>query len=403
MLNVLTVSQINSYISHKISEDSNLNTFFAEGEISNFTNHLKSGHFYFTLKDTKSSIRAIMFKNFAEQLKFIPKNGMSIIVNASVRVFERDGIYQLYITDMQPSGIGAVFLAFEQLKNKLSDLGIFADNHKLDIPKLPQKIGVITSKTGAALQDILNILTRRYPLGNVLIIPALVQGEMAEKSICDAIEYAQSTECNVLILGRGGGSIEDLKAFNSESVAFAIYNSSIPIISAVGHETDITIADFVADAHAPTPSAAAEMVAIDKNNLLEMLQNYKEVLYNNVLRLLDYKSSQLEQFKSQLTAVSIDSKIQMAQFKLDDFGTQLKTHIERVLTDKTHLLDNLSTAMEAYSPLKILNRGYSLVYQNNSIVNSIKNVNLSQEIRIQLADGEIIAVIVDKIYNKGGQ
>ncbi|MBR6789350.1 MAG: exodeoxyribonuclease VII large subunit, partial [Oscillospiraceae bacterium] len=263
MNDILTVSQINQYLKQTLDEDVQLKSIFIRGEISNFTHHLKSGHFYFTLKDAKSAIKAVMFKWNASQLRFKPSNGMSVIIFGSVQFYERDGVCQIYCTDMQPDGIGALYTAYEQLKAKLEGEGLFDPSHKKQLPAFPKRIGVITAKTGAALQDVINILSRRYPLGELVLIPALVQGEQAPASICTALKQAENAELDLLIVGRGGGSIEDLWAFNDERVARTVYACPIPVISAVGHETDYTICDFVADLRAPTPSAAAELAVPD--------------------------------------------------------------------------------------------------------------------------------------------
>ena len=274
MENYVTVSQVNSYLKQRISEDENLSGLFIRGEISNFTNHLKTGHFYFTLKDEMSAIKAVMFRGSAQYVRFRPENGMSVIVFGRVGFYERDGVLQVYCEDMQPDGIGALSLAFEQLKDKLEKEGLFSIEHKKPLPRFPRKIAVITAKTGAALQDILNILGRRYPVTEVVLLSALVQGDQAPDSIVSCFQRLQGrTDIDVVILARGGGSLEDLWAFNSEKVAKAIYSCEIPVISAVGHEVDYTIADFVADYRAPTPSAAAEVVAPDIRELESALDN----------------------------------------------------------------------------------------------------------------------------------
>ena len=259
MSSILTVSQINRYIASMIKGEKRLHGILASGEISNFTCHNKTGHLYFTLKDNETSIKAVMFSSMASQLKFAPKSGMNVIVAADVRVYERDGVYQLYVTDMQPDGLGAMYLAFEQLKERLSAEGIFSMEHKKSIPQMPNRIGIVTSLDAAALQDMLKILSRRYPVAEVTIFPALVQGANAPESICRAIMRADRSNPDLIICGRGGGSPEDLAAFNSEAVARSIYACNTPIISAVGHETDTSIADYAADLRAATPSAAASM------------------------------------------------------------------------------------------------------------------------------------------------
>ncbi len=246
---VLTVSQLNRYVAFKLKEDKNLHRKLIRGEISNFTNHAKSGHFYFTLKDCESSVKAVMFRDMASRLPFMPKSGMKVIVSADVRVYERDGVYQLYVTDMQPDGAGALYLALEQLKERLALEGVFDESRKKTLPAMPKKIGIVTSTDAAALQDMLNILARRYPIAEVTVFPAAVQGENAPDSICKAVGYADKRGMDLLICGRGGGSFEDLSAFNTEAVARCIQGCSTPVISAVGHETDFTVADMAARAY----------------------------------------------------------------------------------------------------------------------------------------------------------
>lgn len=391
---MLTVSQLNRYISSLIKDDSNLRGKLIKGELSNFTNHQKSGHFYFTLKDKDSAIRAIMFNNFARDVKFSPENGMEVIVMASVQVFERDGLYQLYVTDMQPSGIGALYLAFEQLKEKLFSEGIFSEEHKLPLPFLPRRIGIITSKTGAALQDILNILQRRYPLGAVEIFPTLVQGEGAPAAICAALKTAAASECDVLILGRGGGSLEDLQAFNSEAVARAIYACEKPIISAVGHETDTTIADFAADMRAPTPSAAAELVAPDKNNLQEMLQKCSVLLYNNTLQQINRRQVELSALKSRFSSLKIGQRLAVSEGRLREYSQKLNNLAVLVLHSKTQALTEKTARLEALSPLAVLLRGYALAFKGDALVTDAKTLTAGDAIRIKFSSGEIAATVI---------
>ena len=267
MNQILSVSQINGYLKDLLEEDVQLKSIYVRGEISNFVHHVKSGHFYFTLKDKRSALRAVMFKWNASRLRFMPKNGMNIILFGSVNFYERDGVCQLLCVDMQPDGLGALYMAYEQLKEKLAREGLFDPAHKKPLPPFPQRIGVVTAKTGAALQDIIHILSRRYPLAELVLYPALVQGDLAPDSLVKAIDAAGRDKPDVLIVGRGGGSLEDLWAFNDERVARAVYDCPVPVISAVGHEVDYTICDLVADLRAPTPSAAAELCAPDISGL----------------------------------------------------------------------------------------------------------------------------------------
>ena len=280
----VSVSEIQAYVKERLRQDENLRGLTVVGELSNFTHH-KSGHFYFTLKDGETAIKAVMFRSNAENLSFVPENGMSVIIHGSINVFERDGQYQLYANEMQPEGIGELYLGFEQLKQKLGEGGYF--DRKRPIPQMPECICIITAKTGAALQDMLNILGRRYPIVKVKLIPVLVQGTSAPDSIAAAMEKAQSSGADVIIFGRGGGSIEDLWAFNDETLANVIYDCKIPVISAVGHETDFTICDFVSDMRAPTPSAAAELAVPDKEAIKAGIDSFRERLSKTVMGKLE--------------------------------------------------------------------------------------------------------------------
>ena len=322
---VLTVTQLNRYISLKIKDDAKLRGILLKGEISNFTAH-RSGHFYFTLKDSESAVKAVMFRSHAEKVKFMPKDGMSVIVMGSVSVFERDGVYQIYVTDIQPDGVGAQSIAIEQLKEKLSRLGVFDEAHKRPLPPIPKKIGVVTSATGAALQDIINILSRRYPIGELCVFPAIVQGENAPDSICRGIIAAGKADCDVLIVGRGGGSLEDLSAFNTEKVAMCIYNSSIPVVSAVGHETDFTISDLAADMRAPTPSAAAELCTPSAEQLMENVSFQLNRVRNYALRNVAEKQSRFERISSRLSVFS-------PQYRLEKNDKELNALISRMQTE----------------------------------------------------------------------
>lgn len=392
---VVTVSQLNKYISFKMKEDEKLKGIIIKGEISNFTHHLRSGHFYFTLKDDKSSIKAVMFNNFASNVKFMPSNGMSVIVLATVSVYERDGIYQLYITDIQPDGIGKLYIAFEQLKDKLSKLGLFDESHKLPLPNYPKRIGVVTSKTGAALQDIINVLNRRYPIGEIIIFPTLVQGETAPQSITEEITKAQGSNCDVLIVARGGGSLEDLNAFNTEMVAYAIYNSEIPVISAIGHETDFTIADFVADLRAPTPSAAAEIAVPDVVQILSNLEIYKKRMLSALTKLFNMKYNRVVELTSKLQDYSMEHKLKFFKEKVFALDKRLIAAIEH----KYYLCDNILNRqlieLDGLNPLKILSRGYSVVYKDRNLIWSSNQLQKNDTISITFSKGKVTAKIID--------
>ena len=269
---ILSVSQLNRYVGFKLKEDRALQGILVRGEITNFTNHYRSGHLYFTLRDAESCVKALMFRSNAQRLRFTPREGMNVIAAATASLYERDGAFQLYVTDLQPDGAGTQALALEQLKKKLTAMGVFDAAAKRPLPAMPQKIGVITSDTGAALQDVKNVIGRRYPIGHLLVYPAQVQGDAAADSVCRAIAAAERDGCDVLIVGRGGGASETLEAFNTERVVMAIYHCAVPVVSAVGHETDWTLADAAADLRAPTPSAAAELAVPDVRHLMQQGQ-----------------------------------------------------------------------------------------------------------------------------------
>lgn len=393
MEKVLTVSQINGYLKKIVDDDVNIKSVFVSGEISNFTNHIKTGHFYFTLKDEKTSIKAVMFKGNALALRFTPENGMKVIVFGSVQLFERDGICQIICADMQPEGIGALYLAFEQLKEKLSKVGLFDESHKKALPELPKRIGVVTAKTGAAIHDILNVLGRRYPIGEVVLIPSLVQGENAPDSICDAIKKAERLNLDVLIVGRGGGSIEDLWAFNDEKVAYAIYNCEIPIISAVGHEVDYTISDFVADVRAATPSAAAELVAPSVINLSQMLfsmlQNARAKVENKVWE----SSKTLDNLKQRLQSKSPELSLEKSEKELAMLKKSLNYSLEHLADIKSSTFLRFLEKLEALSPLKVLTRGYSITFSDEKAVTSVNDTEVGKEIITRLTDGTLYSTV----------
>ena len=390
---ILSVTQINRYISFKFKDDKKLSGVMIKGEISNFTAH-RSGHFYFTLKDKESSIKAVMFKSHAVNVKFMPENGMNVIAMGNISVFERDGIYQVYVTDIVPDGIGSVYVASEQLKAKLQKEGIFDQSAKRPIQQMPVKIGVVTSKTGAALQDIINILSRRYPIGELVLVPALVQGEGAADSISKALIQAGKFDCDVIILARGGGSLEDLTPFNTEKVAYAVYNSSVPIISAVGHETDVTIADLAADLRAPTPSAAAEVVSVSKEQLNGNLNYYNEKLKNLIRIKLNNAEASLERLTERLIRFSPQFKIENNIRKFDDLQKRLDFAFIKIISDYENKYISRISQMEALSPIKVLKRGYSLIYKNSNIISNISKLECGDIIEIKMSDGTVKAKII---------
>lgn len=402
--NAFTVTQVNRYIKERFAADENLRAITIKGEISNFKNHAKTGHFYFTLKDGESSIKAVMFKQSAQTVKFRAEDGMNVIIRGSVRVFERDGAYQLYCETMDPDGIGALYLAFEQLKKKLENEGLFAPEHKKPIPAFPRRIGVVTAKTGAALQDILNILGRRYPLGTLCLFSALVQGESAPDSIVDAINEAQNNhDIDVLIVGRGGGSMEDLWCFNDEKVAYAIYNCTIPVISAVGHEVDFSISDFVADLRAPTPSAAAELCAPDISVIYDKLENLNYLLNRHIVLKINGEREKLKSCYTRLLSNSPSNRINLLEQRLENGKTRLNSVIDSIISENEHRAVNAVTKLEALSPLKVMTRGYSITKHNGRIVTKAKGLKKGDLLDTSFSDGSITAEVKELKLDKAKQ
>lgn len=392
---VLTVTQINKYIGFKIKGDKNIQGIMVKGEISNFVRHY-SGHCYFTLKDKESSIRAVMFSSAASKLKFEPDDGMSAIVSGSVSVYEREGIYQIYVTDIQPEGVGAVSVAFEQLKKKLAKEGIFDMSHKRQLPLMPKKIGAVTSLSGAAVRDIINVLSRRYPIGKLYAVNTIVQGEEAPDSICKGILRAEAAGCDLIIVGRGGGSLEDLSAFNTEKVAYAIYNCKVPVISAVGHETDFTIADMAADLRAPTPSAAAELAVPSAENLKERIDALERRLRNAALGIIDRAGDQYTALNSRLSSYSPENRLKLNSERLSSMDKRAEQAFFRYIECQKGKLAEKIAKLDSLSPLKVLSRGYSLVYNKSELVNDAEKLKTGDYVTIKFGKGEADALIIDK-------
>lgn len=392
---IYSVGELNNYVKGILDNNENLKYIFVEGEISNYKAHY-SGHLYMTLKDETSAIKAVMFAGNASKLKFRPENGMKILAFGTVSLFTRDGSYQLYISDMQPDGVGALSIAYEQLKKKLEAEGLFSPQFKKPIPVFPKKVGVITSSTGAAIQDIFNVLARRYPVAEVVVRSAQVQGEGAAQDIAKAIkEFNDSNGADVLIVGRGGGSIEDLWAFNEEVLARAVFASRIPVISAVGHETDFTICDFVADLRAPTPSAAAELAVPDVLELKSDLISNKQYIYNLV-------KSRIDSEKNKLRAIERSGALRDPLLKINDNRRNLMYLSERITDLAQKSVDNnrikfsrLVGKLDALSPLKVISRGYALVSSDNGIVKSKENINVGDKVEIELSDGSFNATVTE--------
>lgn len=393
MSSLLTVSQLNRYIAFRIKEDKQLKGILISGEISNFTNHTKSGHLYFTLKDSTSSVKAVMFASAASQLRFVPASGMRVIISANVQVYERDGVYQLYVNDMQPDGIGALYIAFEQLKERLSAEGLFDESLKKPLPEFPTKIGIVTSIEAAALQDMLNIISRRYPIAEIVIYPCLVQGASAPESICSALKRADSGENDIIIVGRGGGSLEDLMAFNSESIARAIFNCETPVISAVGHETDTTIADYAADLRAPTPSAAAELAVPELSSLINFFNASQKVLEKKLIDKTAFLRLQLENRERSLISAEPKNRIENSKKLLDERKHRLQELLKIQTELKSAELRAKISALDNLSPTKIMMRGYSLVYKDDKLIHSVSELKTGDNISVKLHDGEIEAAV----------
>jgi exodeoxyribonuclease VII large subunit len=395
MKHILTVSEINKYIKEILSRDFILSSAWVKGEISNYKNHY-SGHMYFTLKDETSIIKAVMFKTHASNLKFEPENGLKVIIKGNVAVFERDGQYQLYVEDMQPDGIGNLHLAFEQLKRRLELEGLFDSKYKKRLPLIPESICVVTSSTGSVIRDIIHVLSRRFPNIHIKIYPVAVQGESASKQISYAIKKVNEFKCaDVIIIARGGGSLEELWAFNEEIVARSIYESNIPIISAVGHETDYTIADFVADLRAPTPSAAAEIVVPEKAILKDRIKNLNSRLLRALYNKMNLNRKRLSVLTENRVFTHPYDRIYQERMRL----IQLDKYLNRgFLENSNRIKSNFSKIvgkLNALSPLNTLARGYSVAKhkENGSLIKSISQVMIDDNIELELNNGKIDCIV----------
>ena len=386
---ILTVTQVNKYIKSVFDADLNLQSVFISGEISNFVNH-RSGHYYLTLKDDGAEIKSVMFRSANAKLKFLPENGMKVVCKGRISVYETSGAYQLYIDNMIPDGSGALNLAFEQLKERLEKEGLFDSAHKKPVPEYPKKVGVITSPTGAAVQDIKNVLSRRYPLAEMIFYPALVQGDGAADDIVNAIKYFNKFNlADVLIVGRGGGSIEDLWAFNEEALARSIYESDIPVISAVGHETDFTICDFVADLRAPTPSAAAELAVPDISTELRRLNNQKSLLLNLSLSYTDNLRIMLSVLNNQLEKRSPQTFVNDYRVRCDKAEIKIENSAAAFLLESRKNFSAVCAKLDALSPLKIMSRGFAAVSKNGEAVISSTKLVKGDKINVVFSDGKI--------------
>lgn len=392
---IYSVTELNKYVKSYIDSNENLSSIFVTGEISNFKAHY-TGHMYMTLKDEKASIKAVMFAGNASRLRFMPENGMKVLVVGGVSLFERDGSYQLYITDMQPDGTGSLTLAFEQLKKKLSKEGLFDSKYKKPIPTYPRRVGVITSETGAAVRDIINVIGRRCPSAVVVIKSVLVQGDGAAPDISRAIRlFNEKKAADVLIVGRGGGSLEDLWAFNEEIVARAVFESEIPVISAVGHETDFTICDFVADLRAPTPSAAAELAVPDCEALKRALSSKHQQLYSLMC-------SELSFYRERLAATQKSGALKNPLLKISDnrkllayYGERFSKMSESLVSSGRTKLSSLAGKLDALSPLKVISRGYAVAFKNGVPVADVNSLCVGDEVNVKIKNGAFSAEILN--------
>ena len=424
MNNYISVNALTRYIKYKLDNDVNLQEVYLKGEISNFKRHSR-GHFYFTIKDEESRISAIMFASSTKNVTFEPQDGMKVLIKGKVSVFEPSGNYQIYVSEMKEDGIGNLYALYEKLKKDLQKEGLFDESHKKQIPKIPKRIGVITAPTGAAIRDIISTINRRYPLCEVILFPSLVQGKEAKDDIVKNIKIADTYDLDTLIVGRGGGSIEDLWAFNEEIVARAIYECATPVISAVGHEIDFTIADFVADKRAATPTGAAEIAVPSKIDLINLIKQYEIRLNKNVKNLIDNNKSLLNKIRESYILKNpmaiYEIKEQKLSNNIEKLNSIIFTEIERnktklELIKKSYILQNpnkiyenktikynsLIEKLTVLNPFNTLKRGYAIVKKNDKVSSTIKNINKNDEIKIDLKDGSILSKVIEvKEVNNG--
>ena len=399
-MTTLTVSQINRYIKSLFDEIPPIQNIYVMGEISNFKHYRQSGHMYFTLKDSSSQLKCVMFATDNYKLKFVPRDGMNVVCFGQIGVYERDGVYQLYVRDIQPKGAGDLAVAFEQLKAKLAQRGYFDEELKKSIPMYPQKIGVATSNMGAAVEDIKNVISRRYPLCEIIIVPTVVQGEAASKDIASSVRFLDKLGVDTIIIGRGGGSIEDLWAFNTEEVADAVYNCKTPIISAVGHETDFTICDFVADLRAPTPSAAAELAVPDINNEYINLQGLELMLDKNIENIVQGEEARLDYIMNKSPLADIDKLFDFQTSVIDGYAKNIRLHYENILKSKAYDLKKNAAMLDALSPLAVIGRGYTITEKDGAVLTDVSNANVGDSIVTKLKNGTLVSEITE-VKNNG--
>lgn len=393
MSSVLSVSQLNKYVAFKLKSDVKLKGICVKGEISNFSVNYRSGHAYFTVKDEQSCIKAVMFSNSVSRLKFMPENGMGVLVIGNVEVYEAGGVYQIIVTDITPLGSGLLHTQIELVKQKLIKQGIFEESSKKTIPLFPRKIAVVSSMTGAALQDILNIIQRRFPICTVGIYHTQVQGEQAALSIKNALEQADNGGFDTIILARGGGSLEDLMPFNTEITAVAVHECKTPIISAVGHETDTTLADYAADLRAPTPSAAAELATPDRGELVSAIEKLKLSLDNAIITKLERLSSTLDRSTNELALCSPQRVLEKNEQRVITLSERLKTLFDGIIRNNEFALEKYAGSLNALSPFNVLTRGYSILSLEDRVVRSASELNENDTVTIRFAGSSATAVI----------
>ncbi|MEF2561612.1 MAG: exodeoxyribonuclease VII large subunit [Negativibacillus sp.] len=394
MADILSVSQLNRYVKSLLDGDPLLKDLLLRGEISNFVCHQRSGHCYFTLKEGDCAVRAVMFSRYANDLLFEPENGMAVILRGAVSLYERDGSYQLYVYDMQPDGRGALQVAFEQLYRKLDRQGLFSQQNKQPIPTDARRIGVVTSASGAAFWDIVNVLSRRCPLATLVFCPAQVQGEAAAQSMVQALDVLeQQGNCDVIILGRGGGSMEDLWCFNDEQLVRRVARCTVPLISAVGHETDFTLCDYAADLRAPTPSAAAELAAPDLSDLPEQLQDYAQRILAAGERMLSFKTRQILEQSERLTRLSPQKRLRQDEKKLQNLANTIQLSLKNGIMKREEHLQLQTARLRALDPLAKLSGGYGYITKQGRTVSSVREVSMGDVLTIRVCDGTVQAVV----------
>lgn len=395
MSSILSVSQLNKYISLKLGSDVKLKSLTVRGELSEFKVHYKSGHAYFVMKDDTSQMKCVMFSRSVQRLGFAPQTGMGVLCTGSIEVYEPNGAYQLIATEIVPAGIGAKFLQLNAVKKKLTDMGVFAQERKKALPELPKKIAVVTSLNGAALQDVLNIMRRRYPAGEIEIFPAQVQGETAPATISAALKKADSSGSDVLILTRGGGSFEDLMPFNTEEVALAVSQCSTPVISAVGHETDTTLADYAADMRAPTPSAAAEICAPTTEVMIGALEAMRSRLDSSFMQSVAARGERISSLEDSLLKFDPRAGITRRTLQLDSLEKDMERSFSALISARRHRLDGLEGQLKALDPLAVLDRGYTITMKNGEPVTSADDISIGDDVIIRFKDFTAQAKITD--------